>query len=224
MRQLRRTATAVTAAVGALTMVGLAGCAAPAYTFAADTTDHAYFKVPSSWQQVGPQTLADEQSALLAKLPAGRYGGAFTWSRAYAEYADPAGIGLLAGSRIPVVYASVQNVRDWLRAGLSFQEMQDVLYPVSSSARQIFAAEGHSFPGFRLISSHTITASNGVRGINDLYEFDVGGQLDAFDQTVLTNGPTTKLYVLLVQCYQSCFIAHEAQLQTIVNSFTVRGS
>ncbi len=224
MRQRRRTATALTAAVAALTMAGLTGCAAPAYTYAADTSDHAFFKVPASWQPVGAQTLADVQSDLLDKLPAGSAGGAFTWSRAYAEYADPGGVGLLAGSRIPVVYASVQNLRDSLRAGLSFEAMQDVLYPVSSDARQLAAEEGDKFPGFKLIYNHTITASDGVRGINELYEFDVGGEPDAFDQTVLTNGPTTKMYLLLVQCYQSCFVSNEAQIEAIVDSFTVRGS
>ena len=50
------------------------------------------------------------------------------------------------------------------------------------------------------------------------------GQPDAFDQTVLTDSATTKLYLLLVQCYQGCFVAHQAQIKTVVDSFTVRGS
>ena len=35
---------------------------------------------------------------------------------------------------------------------------------------------------------------------------------------------TTKLYLLLVQCYQACFISHRPQIATVVNSFTVDGS
>ena len=33
-----------------------------------------------------------------------------------------------------------------------------------------------------------------------------------------------KLYLLLVQCNQSCFIAHKSQIATVIRSFTVRGS
>ncbi len=78
--------------------------------------------------------------------------------------------------------------------------------------------------GFNLLASATITTKDGVRGINELFEYSVGGQLNAFDQTVLTNSETTKLYLLLVQCYQSCFVSHAPQIRDIVNSFTVRGT
>ena len=62
-----------------------------------------------------------------------------------------------------------------------------------------------------------------MRGINELYEYTVSGRPDAFDQTVLTNSDTTKLYLLLVQCYQDCFISHQSQIKAVVESFTVRG-
>jgi hypothetical protein len=224
MRQLRRTVTAFAAAAVALTVTGLAGCAAPAYTYAADSADHSYFKVPASWPQVDPQSLADAQSALLGRSAAGPSGGKLAWSRAYAAAADPAATGLLSGSLTPVVYASVQNISDALRAELSFDYMRDLLFPVTSTDRQEAAAAGDKLTGFSLVYSNTITTSGGARGINELFEFDVNGAPDAFDQTVLTNSATTKLYLLLVQCYQSCFVSHEAQIKQIVDSFTVRGS
>jgi len=52
----------------------------------------------------------------------------------------------------------------------------------------------------------------------------VAGRPDVFDLTVATNSSTTKLYMLLVQCYQDCFVAHQAQIVAVVDSFTVRGS
>jgi hypothetical protein len=74
------------------------------------------------------------------------------------------------------------------------------------------------------VSSTTINGPGGVRGINELFEYNVNGEPDAFDQTVLTNSATTKLYLLLVQCYQGCFASHVAQIKAVVDSFTVRGS
>jgi hypothetical protein len=221
IRQLRRTAVGL---VGAGTMlVALTACAAPSFTYAADKADQAYFKVPSDWPQVNPTALSDAQLDL-SKSSAGAAGGTFAWSRAYDSVADPAATALLAGSKTPVVYASVQNLSSSSRAALSFDYMRDLVWPVTSGARQAAAAAGFTLTDFSLISSKTITTKGGLRGINELYEFEVGGLPDAFDQTVLTNGSTTKLYLLMVQCYQNCFISHEAQIKTVVNSFTVRGS
>lgn len=221
-RQLRRTGAAL--AVAGIALLLLAGCGAPSYTYAADSADHAYFKVPASWSQVSPQKLAEVQNALLTNSAAGSAGGSFVWSRAYSASASPALATLLAGSHTPVVYASVQTLKSGLRAALSFDEMRDLLFPVTSQARQAAAANGDNISGFTLVSNATITHAGGVHGINELFEFDVGGLPDAFDLTVLTNSDTTKLYLLLVQCYQDCFVANVAQIKAVVQSFTVRGS
>jgi hypothetical protein len=222
MRQLRRTAAGLLAA--GMLLAALAGCAAPNYTYAADSNDQAYLKVPASWHQVSTQALANAQSSLLAKSAAGPAGGAFAWSRAYAAAAKPAATDLLSGSSTPVVYMSVQRLRDSLRAELSFDYMRDLLFPVTSEARQEAAADGDKLTGFNLVYSNTITTKDGMRGINELFEYDIGGLPDAFDQTVLTNSSTTKLYLLLVQCYRDCFASNAAQIKTVVDSFTVRGS
>ncbi len=225
MRQLRRTAAGLIA-TGLTVVVGcaLTGCGAPSYVYAADSADQAYFKVPAGWHEVSPQYVAETQESLLTRSLAGAAGGPFTWSRAYAATASPSSISLLEASNAPVVYASVQDLRDSLRAELSFDVMRDLLFPVTSTAREEAAEAGDTLSGFVLINTSTITNKYGMRGINELYEYDIAGQPDAFDQTVLTNAATTKLYLLLVQCYQACFVAHEAQIAAVVSSFTVGGS
>jgi hypothetical protein len=207
-------------------LAGLSACAAPTYNYAADRTDHAYFKVPANWPQVGPRALLDDQ-VLLGHTLVGQAATNYAWARAYDAAAHPSPTDLLAGSRAPLVFASVQDLKSSMQAGLSFNTMRDLLfpyYPVTATARQAATADGIKLSGFKLIFSDTITTKDGVRGINELYEYAVSGQTVVFDQTVLTNTDTTKLYLLLVQCYQGCFISHEAQIKTIVDSFTVRGS
>jgi hypothetical protein len=221
IRQLRRTAVGL---IAAGTMVaGLTACAAPAYNYATDNADHAYFKVPAGWPQVDPQKLVTVQQAMVRSL-AGAAGGRSAWSRAYDSATNPPASGLLFGSPTPAVYASVQVIRSSLRATLSFDQMRDLLFPVTAGARQAATAQGINLAGFNLIASSTITTKDGVRGINELFEYSIAGQLDVFDQTVMTNSETTKLYLLLVQCFQSCFVSHAAQIKSIVDSFTVRGS
>lgn len=220
-RQFCRTAAVFATAGAALAL--LAGCGAPAYQYAADSADHAYFKVPTSWQQLSPDKVAAVQSSL-TNSAAGAAGGSFIWSRAYSGAQKPVLNTLLVGSSTPAVYASVQSLKTALRSELSFDEMRDLLFPVTSQARQAAAAAGENLTGFSQISSTVISEPDGIHGINELYEFDVGGVPDAFDQTVLTNSDTTKLYLLLVQCYQDCFASHAAQIKAVVDSFTVRGS
>jgi hypothetical protein len=221
MRQLRRMAVGL--AVAGMLMAALTACGAPGYTYAADTADHAYFKVPAGWQQVNPSALSNAQ-VQLAKSAAGSAGGTFAWSRAYDSVADPSATGLLYGSQTPVVYASVQVLRSSLRDSLSFNYMRDLIFPVTAQARQAAAAAGVKLTGFNLVSSTTITTKDGVRGINELFEYTLGGLPDAFDQTVLTNSSTTKLYLLLVQCFQDCFVSNLTKIKAVVDSFTVRGS
>jgi hypothetical protein len=224
IRQLRRSAVALVAA--AAMFAGLAACGSPAYTYATDNVDQTYFKVPTSWPQVDPQTLVAVQLALSNTL-AGLNGGTFVWVRAYDAAAHPAPVNLLVGSRTPAVYASVQDLKPSISAGLSLNTMRDLLFPylpVTAAARQAAAADGVKLTGFKLLGSNTITTKNGVRGINEEYGYLAGSKLLIFDQTVLTNSSTTKLYLLLVQCDLKCFTSHVAQIKTVVQSFTVRGS
>jgi hypothetical protein len=224
MRQLRRTATALTAAVVALTMTSLAGCAAPAYTYAADTSDHAYFKVPSGWHEVSPKLVSDAQQSI-SKTAAGSLGGKLVWSRAYTAATDLPASRLLADSPAPVVYASVQVLRDSLRAQLSFDQMRDLFLAVTPQARQVEENSlGAKLPPYKLLGSVTIATTDGVRGITEQYVYALGGLPVEYLQTVLTNSATTKVYLLLVQCLATCFSAHAAQIETVAQSFTVRGS
>jgi hypothetical protein len=223
MQLSRRTVSGAIAAGLALLIAGLlTACGAPAYIYVADKSDNAYFKVPSSWHQVKAQFVTQAQT-LLANSLAGAGGGTLEWSRAYADTGSPRAESLLDASGNPVVYASVQNMRLSLRGELSFNVMRDLIFPVTPAARQEAADAGEKLEGFQSIGYALITNKYNMRGINEVFEYDVGGQPNAFDLTVLTNAQTTKLYLLLVQCYQACFAVHESQILAVASSFTVRG-
>jgi hypothetical protein len=224
MTQLRRSLAALAAPVLAATVLAtLAGCGAAPYRWATDNTDHAYFEVPSGWHEISSRSLADAQADLLGKSAAGQSGGDFLWARAYSAVPDPGALDLLTSSSEPMVYSTVQLLSADLRQQLSFDFMRDLIFPVTAADRGEAAAEGDKLTGFNLVTSRVITPGHGMRGINEIFEYDFGGQLDAFDQTVLTNSSTTKLYLLLVQCLQSCFLSHAAQIKTVVDSYTVVG-
>lgn len=224
MRKLSRGVTVlILACLAAPIGLVLTGCGAPGYSYASDPADKVYFKVPASWHRLDSQFIEQVQADLLGKSAAGAAGGAFAWSRAYTPATHPSQVSVLTATNQPMVYATVQNLRDSLRADLSFDLMRNLVFPVTASARQQATESGDKLTGFALILNQTITTKAGIRGINELFEYDISGQVTAFDQTVLTNSSTTKLYLLLVQCNQTCFLAHRTQIETVVDSFTVDG-
>jgi hypothetical protein len=224
MQHSRRTVSgAIAAGLVLLASGALSACGAPAYNYVADKTDNAYFKVPASWHEVNAQFVSQAQT-LLTKSLAGAAGGTLEWSRAFAETASPSAESLLDASPNPVVYASVQNMKLSLRGELSYNVMRDLIFPVTPAGRLEAAAAGEKLEGFQSIGYTLLSSKDNMRGINEVFEYDVAGLPDAFDLTVLTNAQTTKLYLLLVQCYQTCFLAHESQIVQVVKSFTVDGS
>jgi len=205
--------------------VTLSACSAAGhYTYVTDSGDSAFFKVPPTWKPVSQDLLAAAQAQLLGSSPAGPAGGRLSWSRAYDAAARPSAGHIFAATSQPVAYASVQAMSVTQRAGLSFDSMRNLLLPVTTAARQAAKKAGAPFSGFQSIGDQVITTHDGIRGVTELFGYVIGGMPEIFDQTVLTNSATTKLYLLLVQCDQSCFVAHRAQIGTVVRSFTVRGS
>jgi hypothetical protein len=223
MRQLRLTRlTGFIAA--AVVLASAAGCGAPAYLYAVDKADQAYFKVPSSWHQISARQLALGQQSVLGTTFAGPASGKVIWSAAYTPAANPPLSAVLIATGNPVAYASVQSVSPKLQGELSFNQMRDLLFFVTPQSRQAAQAAGRKLTPLQVIHSTTISTKDGIRGINELFVLAINGQPFAYSQTVLTNAATTKLYLLLVQCNQDCFLAHRTQIQAIVSSFTVRGS
>ncbi len=211
-------------AAAAAAAAAVAGCGASAYRFVGSVPNQVFFEVPAGWRQVSATTLAAEQRAVLGSGPAGAGGGSLVWSAAFDAARTPSAADIFSVAAEPVVYASVQVMNPALRGALSFDLMRDLLVPVTSQRRRQYAAAGIKLPALRDLGASIITAGGGVRGIGERYEVSVGGIPEVYTQVVLTNSDTTKLYLLVVQCDQACFLANQAQIDAVVRSFTVKGS
>jgi hypothetical protein len=208
--------------VAALIILGLAaglaatGCAAPQYTYVADSGDNAYFKVPPSWHQVNQsrlQSLTGPSSNL----------GNYLWTRAYDASPAPSAQHILSSTSKPVVFASVISLSSSERSSLSLNGMRDLFLPVTSAARQAASEEGDQLTGFQSISDQVVTNSHGYRGIREIFDYTFSNVPETFDLTVFTDSTTTKLYFLLIQCWETCFAANYTQISQVVGSFTVGG-
>jgi hypothetical protein len=204
--------------IAPLVVVGLsvAGCLAPQYTYVSDNADNAYFKVPPSWHQVNESSLQSAQGAANQE-------GTYLWSAAYDASATPSVEHVFSATSKPVAYASVLGLSSAERNDISFDGMRDLLLPVTQAARNAASAAHESLSGFASLSDQVITDNHDNRGIREIFDYDLGATPETFDLTVMTNASTTKLYFLLVQCSETCFVDNYQEISNVVNSFTVEG-
>ena len=116
--------------------VALSGCAAPQYTYVANSGANTYFKVPYGWHKISDSSLSSE-----LRTATGSSGGG--WTVAYEAGGKPtAGDFLSFGTSQPFVFAEVGQLNSTASNSLSYDTLRDFFLPVTSTARQNVAAEG----------------------------------------------------------------------------------
>jgi hypothetical protein len=194
----------------------VAGCAAPQYTYVANSGESTYFKVPHSWHQISPGALAH----ILQEV--GDSGGA--WTVAYQAGSSPTADDFLNfATSQPFVFAEVGTLSSTASQGLSYNELRDFFLPVTSTTRQQVSSEGN-FPltDFKQIRDENLTLSQGVHGVRETYDYTDAGVADTFDEVALTNADQTVVYLLVLHCTTSCYNNDQTEINDVMSSFTVR--
>ncbi len=199
-----------------LSSVGLSACGAPQYTYVADSAAGTYYKVPYGWHQISQQSL--DQA-----LAAAGGSGAGIWSTAFDAESDPSASHFLAGNVTePFVFAEVGQLSSTVSNELSYNMLRDFMLPVTSSTREQEDEDGFPLTDFKSLRDETITASLGVHGVRETFQYTYpGGISDTFDEDVLTNADQTIVYFLMVHCTNACYAQNENDINTIMTSFTV---
>jgi len=199
--------------------VTLTGCAAPQYTYVANTSDDTYFKVPNGWHKISAAALSSELQA-----ETGSSGGG--WTVAYEAGRKPtAGDFLSFSTDQPFVFAEVGQLSSTASAELSYDTLRDFFLPVTSTARQNAAAQGFPLTGFKQLRDQVLTPGQGVHGVRETYDYTMsGGIADTFDEVALTNADQTVVYLLVLHCTTSCYSNDQSQINDVMSSFTIRSS
>jgi hypothetical protein len=206
-----------------LTVIGVmvAACGAPQFTYVANSNSQTYFKVPNAWHKISDTALAHALGGNnSATIPTG------VWSVGYDGSAVPsAGHILGASARQPFVLALVEPLSAAASNAMSYNTLRDVFLPVTAADRQSAARQGFALTGFHLLQDARLTPGQGVHGVRDIFDYTFpDGSTDTFDQIAVTNADATKLYLLLLHCTASCYTKHASEIDTVMNSFTVRSS
>jgi hypothetical protein len=199
--------------------VALAGCAAPQYTYVANSSQNTYFKVPNGWHKIDDAALSSELKAV-----AGGSGGG--WTVAYEAGHKPTADDFLSfGTAEPFVFAEVGQLSSTASSELSYDTLRDFFLPVTSTARQNAAAQGFPLTGFKQIRDQVLTLSQGVHGVRETYDYTMtGGIADTFDEVALTNADQTVVYLLVLHCTTSCYSNDQTEINDVMSSFTIRSS
>jgi hypothetical protein len=204
--------------------VTLAGCAAPQFTYVANSSSGAntstYFKVPYGWHKISPSSLSNELKTATGSSGAG-------WTTAYEAGVKPsAGDFLSFGTTQPFVFAEVGQLNSTASNQLSYDVLRDMFLPVTSTARQNASAQqGYPLTSFKQIRDQTLSLGQGVHGVRETFDYTLNGTTtDTFDEVALTNADQTVVYLLVTHCTTNCYSKDLSQINDVMSSFTIRSS
>jgi len=214
-RTLRRVGRGLAGLTALLVGVTVAGCAAPQFTYVANSSAETYFKVPYSWHKIDGAALSKEL---------GSSSGA--WSVAYdAGTAPSASHAFSFGISQPFVFALVGQLNSTESNEISYNGLRDFILPVTSAARQSATKKSYPLTNFHLLQNSVLEPGQGVHGVRVTFDYTYpDGSVDTFDQVALLNADSTKVYVLMIHCQTACYSKHLSEINTVMTSFTVRSS
>ena len=204
-----------------LTVIMVSACGAPEFTYVANSDQHAYFKVPAGWHKISDSALAAAlRGGGSATTPAG------VWSAGYDGSTAPSASHVF-GSVVPqpFAFALVEPLNSTASNEMSYNQLRDIFLPVTSTTRQNAAKSGFPLTGFQLLRNTVLTPGQGVHGVRVTFDYTFpDGSTDTFDQVAFTNSDDTEIYLLVLHCLASCYQRNHGEIDTVMNSFTVRSN
>ena len=202
-------------------VVMVAACGAPQFTYVTNSSAHAYFKVPAGWAKLSDSALASAlRGGSSSKTPNG------VWSVGYDGSAPPSASHVFGAMvQKPFAFALVEPLNSTASAGMSYNELRDIFLPVTSATRATAAKSGFPLTGFHLLRNDIVTQGQGVHGVRVTFDYTFpDGNTDTFDQVAFTNADDTEIYLLVLHCLASCYQRNHGEIDTVMQSFTVRSN
>lgn len=108
---------------------------------------------------------------------------------------------------------------------MSYNELRDIFLPVTSASRQSAAQTGFPLTKFHLLRNTVLTQEQGVHGVRVTFDYTFpGGSADTFDQVAFTNADNTEIYLLVLHCTVTCYQHNHSEIDTVMQSFTIRSN
>jgi hypothetical protein len=204
-----------------LIVVIVSACGAPQYTYVASSDSHAFFKVPGGWHKISDTALAKTlRGGSGSTEPVG------VWAAGY-DGSDAPSADHVFGAVVPqpFAFALVEPLSASASSSMSYNELRDIFLPVTAATRQNAVKSGFPLTGFHLLRNSVLTQEQGVHGVRVTFNYTFpNGSTDTFDQVAFTNADNTEVYLLVLHCTAACYQHHHGEIDTVMQSFTIRSS
>ncbi|NUS07531.1 MAG: hypothetical protein HOV97_33770 [Nonomuraea sp.] len=202
----------------------LSACGQPDFTYVRDREGTTYFKVPASFTQLNADPIelyltGDHPGSLAAAMRAQR-----VWSTAFDQSAEPS-VNHLLSSNDPFVYATVHKLTDQQRDAVSLNRLRDFVLPVTDQMRQLYEQQAMAtgrppkLGNFELLSDDVLALDNGARGVRVRFNYQIGNDVQTFDQTAILDEKGATVSVMLIGCQATCYRDRNAEFDKIASSF-----
>ena len=125
----------------------------------------------------------------------------------------------------PFAFALVEPLSASASSSMSYNELRDIFLPVTTATRQSAVKSGFPLTGFHLLRNSVLTQEQGVHGVRVTFNYTFpNGSTDTFDQVAFTNADNTEVYLLVLHCTAACYQHHHGEIDTVMQSFTIRSS
>lgn len=178
---------------------------------------HVHFTVPGGWRPIGASALAAELKSTI-----GRPGDA--WTVAYEAGPRQKATDFLSfGIAQPFAFADYLQLTATASGEMSDDELRDILFPVTASARQKAATQGYPLNGFKQLRDQVLTLGRGYTGSGRPLTTTTAPDADTWDEDAVTDAAHTVVFLLLVHCTTACYGKYQAEITRLMSSVTASG-
>ena len=210
-------ARAVAAVLGA-GMVVLAACGESSYRYITSSESETYLRVPNDWRVFDEDEVLGTGSDLSPQ--AARALRSRQWVVAFDSAPRPALAHIEIPGEHPAGLARVLALDEEAQDNVSLKLLRAQVFNGTDPVEAQLTGD----PNVEVLSNEDITRPGGLRGTHLVVNLRgaTGQEYVTTNYLALVDNETRTLYLLYIGCRASCYEQHEAEIERIVESWTVR--
>ena len=198
-----RATTIAAAVLAGATALALSACA-PNYTYLTSASSQSYLAVPHAWKVFNQSTIQSSTGSSGS--------GSFAYLAFFDDNSRPSLKDSLAATSKPWGVLRIRDLSGSEQTSYSFDSLSNELIQLDQMTQSGQA---------QVVGNTTVLTHGGYRGIRQEIAISVGGKTLLADEEGYVNNGTTKAWALLVGCSASCFNQNHAEINRLVQSWTV---
>jgi hypothetical protein len=194
------------------------GCGEGRYRYITSSAEKTYLRVPSDWRVFHEDEVLGHDETISPQQAAAQK--ARQWVVAFDSAPKPAVDHISIPGRHPAGLMRVLTLDDQSHDNVSLKALRAHLF----DGVDPLEAEQSGDPNVEVLSHEDLTRPGGLRGTHLVVNLRgaTGQEYVTTNYLALTDNATRRLYLLYIGCRASCYEQHKAEIEGIVDSWTVK--